>query len=334
MYRILVVAPAWVGDMVMAHSLFQVLRQQRKRLEITVLAPPWSAPIVARMPEVDANEVLSTRHGKLALGKRWRLARMLQNRFDQAIILPGSLKSALVPWFAGIKKRTAFLGEQRYGLINDIRKLDIAQLPFNVQRFVALGVAAEAAIPAMNAIPRPALSVDSNNAAMVAARHGIAPGKSLLALCPGAEYGPAKQWPTQHFATVAKDRLAKGWQVIILGSGKDQPAAAKIATLASGCIDVSGQTSLGDAIDLMSLASHVVTNDSGLLHIGAAVGAHVIAIYGASSDRFTPPLTDNADRLSLDLRCQPCFKRHCPLGHLACLNNLTPHYVLSALDKT
>lgn len=332
MNRILVVGPSWVGDMVMAQSLFRTLRDRFKDCHITVLAPSWSALVLARMPEVDANQVMPMGHGHFGISSRWRLGRHLKEQFNQAIVLPGSFKSALVPWFARIPVRTGFIGEQRYGLLNDIRRLDKTALPFTVQRFVSLGLTADARVPELRQLPKPKLAVDPDSVEDVTRRFAIDRKQSLLVLCPGAEYGPAKQWPAQHFAAVALDRMAAGWQVVILGSEKDSAVSREICNQASGCHDLCGNTSLEDAIDLMSVASHVVTNDSGLMHIAAATGARVIALYGSSTDAFTPPLTDNAVRLSLPLDCRPCFQRHCPLGHLDCLNKLEPDRVLAEFN--
>lgn len=331
MNKVLVVGPSWVGDMVMAQSLFKVLRRADSDTEITVLGPPWSIPILARMPEVGHTIDMPVGHGVLGLGVRRRLGRELRaSGFDRAIVLPGSFKSALVPWFAKIPRRTGYVGEQRWGLLNDARTLDRRAMPMNVQRFVALGLPKSSAPPAD--IPRPALVVDRARVVETAARFGLETGETVVALCPGAEYGPAKRWPAAHFAEVANRQLQQGRRVWLFGSENDREIAAHINRLCEGrCADLIGRTALGEAVDLMSLARYAVTNDSGLLHIAAAIGCHVVAIYGSSSDAFTPPLTDNCHRLTLDLECSPCFQRECPLGHLHCLKKLRPERVLAAL---
>ena len=333
MNRILVVGPSWVGDMVMAQSLFKALKLNPPGCHITVLAPAWSEPLLARMPEVESSVVMPVGHGQLGLTRRWRLGRTLRSNFDQAIVLPGSYKSALVPMFAGIKRRTGFVGEQRYGVLNDVRKLDKSRLPYNVQRFVYLGMSPEAQVPSIELIAPPTLEVKTAQREIVSQRYDLDQSKPIVALCPGAEFGPAKQWPAMHFAEVAQHQIENGRSIWIMGSEKDQPMAARIAEAAPGCVDLTGKTTLDEAIDLMSLATHVVTNDSGLMHIAAAVGCHVIAIYGSSSDDFTPPLTQKANKLFLDLPCRPCFQRTCPLGHMDCLNKLEPASVIDILDK-
>ncbi|MEJ2178203.1 MAG: lipopolysaccharide heptosyltransferase II [Gammaproteobacteria bacterium] len=334
MNRILVVGPSWVGDMVMAQSLFKALKKNQSNCRITVLAPAWSEPILARMPEVSASVTMPIGHGRLALGQRWRLGRSLSGQFDQAIVLPGSYKSALVPMFAGIRRRTGFRGEQRYGLLNDLRQLDKKSLPYNVQRFVALGLAPEESAVPLDLIEQPALEINLDQRSELCRRFDLAFEMTTIALCPGAEFGPAKQWPAAHFAEVARHQLDQGRQILILGSEKDQSVAGQICQQATGCIDLAGKTTLGEVIDLMSLASHVITNDSGLLHVAAAVGCHVVAIYGSSSDAFTPPLTQTADRLYLELSCRPCYQRSCPLGHLDCLNKLDPSRVVESIETS
>ncbi len=329
--RFLIVGPSWVGDMVMAQSLFKIIKTEHSESTIAVLAPAWSAPVLARMPEVDSSIAMPVGHGALGLRERFRLGKQLKGEFDHAIVLPGSLKSALVPWLARIPVRTGFVGEQRYGLLNDIRKLDKKALPLHVQRVAALGKRKSAEAPTLNDIPKPKLVTDEANKIAACERVGLNPNKKTLALCPGAEFGPAKQWPIPHFASVAAWGIEQGYQLIVLGSDKDTKAAQEICQRAKGTKDLTGKTSLGDAIDLMSIASHVVSNDSGLMHIAAALDSHVIAIYGSSSDDYTPPLSDDATKLSLNLSCSPCFQRTCPLGHLDCLNKIDANKVIECI---
>ncbi len=332
MKKILIVAPAWIGDAIMAQPLYRHLHKRWPGLTLDVLAPAWTRAVHARMPEV--NETLDNPfgHGELGLGKRWMLGRELKRRgYDQAIVLPNSLKSALVPFFAGIPVRTGWIGEMRHGLLNDARKLDRDALPMMVERFAAL--ADDHNQPFVRPVPYPRLVIDP--AAREAALHkmGLNVDRPVIALCPGAEYGPAKRWPARHMAALASELLAEGKQVWLFGSGKDNEIADEIAALAPGVTNLSGQTSLAEAIDLLSRAAAVVTNDSGLMHVAAALERPIAAIYGSSSPRFTPPLTDHAKIITLNLECSPCFERVCPLGHMNCLNKLQPEQVLAALDE-
>lgn len=327
----LIVAPAWVGDMVMAHTLVQTLRSQSPARAIHMLAPPATAPLGARMPGVSRVHTLTVGHGELALGRRWRTARALRRyRFDQAIVLPNSHKSAWIPWLAGIPRRTGFLGEARFGVLNDWRRLDPARLPRLVDRFQALAFAADAPQPD-EAPPVPQLEADGAARDVVCARLGLDSRAAPLVLCPGAEFGPAKQWPSSHFAAVARAALAAGRAVWLLGSPKDARITQAIARAAPGARDLGGRTSLLEAVDLLSCASQVVSNDSGLMHVASALQRPVIALFGSTSPAFTPPLGPAAQVLRLGLPCSPCFARVCPLGHLDCLHRLTPERVLEAL---
>lgn len=334
---VLVVGPAWVGDMVMAQTLFKLLRQQNPNVAIDVLAPAWSLPLLARMPEVRRAIAMPLGHGKLELGVRYRLGKELRKAcYDQAILLPNSLKSALVPWFARIKKRTGWRGEMRHGLLNDLRPLDKQRYPLMVQRFAALAFAPDAALPTQ--LPYPQLTIDTAAREQLLAQFTIAADAPLLALCPGAEFGPAKRWPENHYAEVAHAVLERGWQVAIFGSEKDRPVAQSIIDLLpeqlrARVINLAGTTRLEQAVDLLSAASAVVTNDSGLMHIAAATGRPLVVVYGSTSPAFTPPLAEHVEILQLPVDCGPCFQRECPLGHLKCLRELPPSRVLAALDK-
>lgn len=323
--RILVVGPSWVGDMVMTQALLKTLKRQSPACEIDVLGPAWSAPIIHRMPEARRALVLDVAHGEFALGTRRRFGRALKGQYDRAIVLPRSIKSALVPWFAGIPTRVGFTGEQRYGLLNQRRTLDKSVLDQTVKRFVSLGLPAEVAYPPAE-LPFPALQVDADNQAALAERFEFATHqldtRPLIAMMPGAEYGPAKQWPLDHFHALAAQLVAKGYGILVLGGAKDQAAGDTVVGDLPHALNLCGKTRLEDAIDLLGRCEQAVSNDSGLMHVAAAVGIHVQALYGSSSPHYTPPLTDNADIHWLALDCSPCFKRTCPLGHTHCLKHL------------
>jgi heptosyltransferase-2 len=325
----LIVGPAWVGDMILAQSLFMLLRARTPESALDVLAPGWSVPLLARMPEVRRAIPLPLGHGEFGFGLRHSLGRSLRVAgYGRAIVLPRSFKSALVPFFARARQRTGFLGEWRYGLLNDIRPLDKAALPRTVDRFLALGLPRGAALPAA---PRPHLVAQP--AGELRARLGLDADRPVLALCPGAEYGPAKRWPVEHFAALARDYLAHGWQVWLIGSAKDAQDCAMIQTQCQGaCANLAGRSTLVEAVDLLACADAVVSNDSGLMHIAAALDRPLAALYGSSDPRHTPPMSARAAILSLGLECSPCFQRECPLGHLHCLRELAPARVGAALD--
>ncbi len=333
MQKILVAGPAWVGDMVMAQSLYQTLQQRHPGVVIDVLAPAWSGPIIQRMPEVRRHIEMPLGHGTLGLKQRYRLGKQLRaERYDQAIITPRSFKSALTPFFAHIPIRTGYTGELRYGLINDTRRLDKTVLTQTVQRYVALGLEGDAALPPE--IIHPALTVDAENQQRLLQTLGLSLQQPVIGFMPAAEYGPAKRWPPDYFSALAQQLVAQGKQVWLFGSAKDQPLCDEIAVSAGdGVINLAGRTQLEEAVDLIALTELVVSNDSGLMHIAAATGRKIVAIYGSSSPSYTPPLTAKAAVLYLNLECSPCFKRECPLGHYRCLRELDVSDVLEKIGQ-
>ena len=332
--KILVVGPSWVGDMVMAQTLFKVIKQRDADARIDVLAPAWSQPILDRMPEISQSWVSPFRHGQIRLRERFRLAKeMREQEYDQAIVLPNSYKSALIPFFAKISNRTGWLGEKRWGILTDIRYLDTRQYPLMIQRFVALGLPQKASVPGHIAAPK--LEIDKNNREAALQRLQLFPEAGpILALCPGAEFGASKRWPQQYYAKVANTMLEQGWQVWLFGTQKDRSITDLIdADTRARCHNLAGKTSLSDVIDLISLAKQVVTNDSGLMHIANAVGCNSIVIYGSSSPEFTPPLSKRAQIIRPDIECSPCFKRICPLKHHNCMNGIKAEQVIDKLNQ-
>ncbi len=325
----LIVGPSWVGDMVMSGALTRLLKSREPERPLDMLAPAWSLPVVARMADIRDGIAADTAHGELGLLKRRSIGRSRAARYDRAIVLPRSLKAALVPWFAGIEQRTGFRGEHRYGLINDMRPFDPTLLDQTVKRFIALGLDPGEPLPE---IPFPELKIDAENQRSVLHALGLETDRPVVALMPGAEYGPAKCWPLEHFTALANALDGEGFDVWVLGSDRDAAAGDTIAA-GSGARNICGRTSLADVIDLLAFAAHAVSNDSGLMHVAAAVGTFTHAIYGSSSPDFTPPLTGRRTIHWLHLDCSPCFQRECPLGHLRCLKDIDPSAVLTAIRK-
>jgi heptosyltransferase-2 len=331
--KTLVVAPAWVGDMLMSQPLYTLLKQQHQQIDI--LAPKSTLLLAERMPEISKKIEAPLKHGELNLKCRRQLGKNLRdNNYDHAIVLPNSLKSALIPWWAKIPKRTGYLGEQRYLLFNDIRRLDAEQYPGLISRYAALGIAKDAALPSLS---QPKLNIDSVNLQHCLEKLTLNTDKPILALCPGAEFGPAKRWPAEYYAKVALYYLRQDWQVWIFGTKNEADAAQTIQQhCKNACVDLTGKTSLLDAIDLLSGCQAAVSNDSGLMHIAAAVGLPLVAVYGSTSPTYTPPASDRATILQLDFDCIPCFKRECPLTgeqNLRCLKQLQPEQVIAALKS-
>ncbi|MGE8043816.1 lipopolysaccharide heptosyltransferase II [Pseudomonas monteilii] len=334
--NILIIGPSWVGDMVMAQTLFQCLKLQHPECAIDVLAPEWSRPILERMPEVRQALSFPLGHGALELGTRRRIGKSLAGQYDQAIVLPNSLKSALVPFFAGIPKRTGWRGELRFGLLNDVRTLDKARYPLMIERFMALAYAPGTELT--QPYPRPALRIEPASRDAALAKFGLELDRPVLALCPGAEFGESKRWPAEHYAEVAEALIRLGWQVWLFGSKKDHPVGESIRErLIPGfreeSVNLSGETSLAEAIDLLSCAKAVVSNDSGLMHVAAALARPLVAVYGSTSPGFTPPLAEQVEVVRLGIECSPCFERTCRFGHYNCLRLLEPPAVLAALRQ-
>lgn len=328
--RLLVIGPSWVGDMVMAQSLFMTLKARYPGSTLGVVAPAWSQPIIERMPEVDEVLPLAVGHGEFGLASRRELAARLRGRFDRAIVLPRSWKAALVPFMARIPERVGFLGEHRYGLLKERRKLDKRVLDQTVKRFVSLGLPLEETVHGDFAIPKPRLSIDRDNLVNLRLFHALS-SRPAIGMMPGAEYGPAKQWPLAYFHNLAARLIADGFEVRVLGGAKDHAAGEIIIKGLTHAHNLCGKTQLADAVDLLADCRQVVTNDSGLMHVAAAVGVRIHALYGSSSPAYTPPLTDNATIHYLGLSCSPCFKRTCPLGHTNCLNDLSVEQVHQAM---
>lgn len=339
--KTLIVAPNWIGDALMAQPLLTLLANAEPDGTIVALAPRWVAPVLAAMPEIDDVVATDLAHGALQWSARRALARTIAaQRFDRAFVLPNSFKSGLVPWLAGIPARIGYRGEARYGLINRCVDGPDASLAMS-GRYAALARMAGIDVPAT--LPQPRLTLDVATVAEVRRRFGFDETEDLIALCPGAEYGPAKRWPAAHFAALATMLLTERptARVLLLGGNGDRAAGEAIrseATLqpdaAARLHDLCGRTDLSEAIALIGASSSVVSNDSGLMHVAAALQRPQVALFGSSDPRHTPPLSPRATTLWLHLDCSPCFERICPLGHLNCLVGIAPQQVRDSLQNT
>ncbi len=337
MPRILIVAPSWIGDTLLAQPLLRRLHDKPGGVSIDALAPPWCAPLLARMPEIDAVLASPFAHGELKLRARWELGRELaRKKYDQAIVLPNSFKSALIPFFADIPLRAGYVGELRYGLLNLAHKLDAAKLPLMAERYAQL--AQKPGGELQRPLPAVRLRTDPINTARTTARLELDRTRPVAAFCPGAEYGPAKRWPVEHFAALARALAQRGYAVWLIGSDKDAAAGEEIRAQSGDlCSNLCGKTDLAAAIDLMSCAKLVVSNDSGLMHVAAALGKPLVALYGSSSPAHTPPLSLTSQSglvriAKIEIECSPCYARECPLGHFKCMSELLPEQVLAQID--
>ena len=345
--KILVVAPSWIGDTILAQPLFTRLHEQHPSLSLDVFAPSWVAPVLSRMAEVRRVIPNPFAHGQLKLGERWKTGRALkQEAYDAAIVLPNSWKSALLPLFAGIPIRIGYLGEARYGLLNRAHPLDENAVPLLVERYAQLaspkdfGLTASPEKNEQKKLAEPHLSPNENAIRSTLTALNLSKESAPIVFCPGAEYGPAKRWPAEHFAELARALSQEGHPIWLVGSNKDQTICNEIIALAkleaSACLNLSGKTNLAQAIDLLSCARLVVSNDSGLMHVAAALKRPLVALYGSSTPRYTPPISSQAEIIWLELKCSPCFKRECPLGpadYFRCMKDLSPAQVLSTAHR-
>lgn len=301
--NILVIGPSWVGDMMMSHALYQQLKVQYPNCQIDVMAPDWCRPLLARMPEVRNAISMPIGHGSFRLCERYRLGKSLRNQYDMAIVLPNSLKSAFIPLFAKITTRRGWKGESRYFFLNDLRS-NKNDYPMMVQRYVALAFE-KATVPTEQQLPiaYPYLTTDSQQIEQTKAKFekqlAYAENRPAIGFCPGAEFGPAKRWPHYHYATLAKMLIEQGYSVRLFGSKKDEAAGEQIRlalpeNLQRYCLNLAGQTDLNQAVDLIADCNAVVSNDSGLMHIAAALNKPLVALYGPTSPQYTPPLSQNA----------------------------------------
>lgn len=331
--KILVVGPSWLGDMIMSQALFKILKS-KFNCTIDIIAPEWSRPIVDRMPEIANSISLPIQHGELALLLRYQLGRKLrQEHYDQAIILTNSWKSALIPFVANIPQRTGWLGEMRWGLLNDVRYLNKQKLPLMMQRYIALGYAKEEEIPQQYPYPKLIANVAAGQELLTKFKV-INQGKKILALCPGAAFGSAKRWPVNYFAEVAKMQINAGWDIWFFGSKQDKPVVDNILQqVPMPCVNFAGQLQLAETVDLMALVQVVISNDSGLMHMASGLGKYIVGIYGSTSPEFTPPFGPAAKIVTKNLSCSPCFKPECPLGHHQCMTTITPQHIVELLNK-
>ena len=328
----LVIAPQWIGDAVMTEPLLRVLAQRGETL--SVAAMPWVAPIYRAMPQVSEVIELPFPRGGLHWAARRNLAQQWRSRFERAYVGPNSWKSALLPWLAGIPVRVGYLGETRVGLLNQrIPNPAKDQRGAMVAHYLALAqIEADSSVQ-----PKLDLSLDLLKTTLL--NFDLKLG-AYAVFAPGAEYGPAKRWPAAYFAEMG---LRTGLPVVLLGSAKEAALCDDIAKRINqerpkNARNLAGKTDLSQAMALIASSQAMLSNDSGLMHVAAAMGVPQVAVFGSSSPLHTPPLSDKAVVLWLKneasyqpaLDCAPCFERICPLGHLRCLNDLTPERVEQA----
>jgi heptosyltransferase-2 len=257
-----------------------------------------------------------------------------RRKYDWAIVMTGSFKSAVVPWLAGVPCRTGTTHEFRSKLINDNRVADISKFPLSIDRACLLALDKNEMVQPGFA-EWPTFTCNAEDSAITLERLAVKTGKQkIIALAPGSDGGEAKRWPAECYAETANGLLNNGFRVMLIGSATDIEISHRIqAATQNRCIDLCGKTSLEQAVHLISQAAAVVCNDSGLMHVASALGKPVVAIFGPTHSGHTPPLSDSAQIISLRIPCSPCYERKCPLGHHKCMREIRPNSVIEDVQR-
>jgi heptosyltransferase II len=324
---ILIVPYMWIGDFVRCHTVVTLLRQRFPDRPVDLLATTLCAPLADYMPGVRQSIVADLPRGRLALAQQRALAaRLKREGYGMALTMPRTWKAALAPFLAGIPRRTGFVGEGRLVLLNDMR-FGERKLPRMIDRCAMLALPRGAAQPPE--WPLPELKVPVSEIAAWRIRRGLTDDRPIVALAPGA-VGPSKRWTAEGYDALARQFAADGFAVWILGGPNETSLAAGIAG-DSGAVDLTG-TDLRDAILALGAASVAISNDSGLLHVAAALGTPSIGIFGPTSPWHWAPLNPLAAVIESksELACRPCHKPVCRLNHHRCMRDITADEVLAA----
>ncbi len=328
---ILIVPYMWIGDFVRCHSVVRVLKACFPNRPIDMLATTLCSPLADYMPGLRQAIVADLPRGRLALGQQAALARRLRKEgYGSALVMPRTWKAALAPFFAGIPERTGFAGELRFILLNDLR-FGEKKLPRMIDQCAALALPGNADLPAT--WPEPQLRVSPSAVAAWRGAQGLgAGGRPVVALAPGA-VGPSKRWPKEAYAGLARRFLAEGLAVWILGGPGEKSLAEEIVE-STEARDLTGPD-LRNAILASAAASVVVSNDSGLLHVAAAMNTPSIGIFGPTSPWHWAPLNPLAATMEpqVDLDCRPCHKPVCRFGHHRCMTAISPEEVFAAAKR-
>jgi heptosyltransferase II len=327
----LVVPYMWIGDFVRCHSVVQLLRTRFPERPVDMLSTTLCAPLADYMPGLRKVIVVDLPRKRIGLSQHQALGRRLQSEgYGAALVMPRTWKAALAPFLAGIPKRTGFIGEARFILLNDLR-FGERTLPRMVDRCAALALPRGAKLPEV--WPAPRLDVPTAEVVAWRAKRGVAAdGRPVVALAPGA-VGPSKRWPAASYAALTRQLAAGGVAVWVLGGPDEKPLATEIIG-ATPARDLTGPD-LRDAILALASASVAVSNDSGLLHVAAALGTPAIGIFGPTSAWHWAPLGPPAATIEMkgELPCRPCHKPVCRLGHHRCMRDIAPGTVLAAARR-
>ncbi len=321
--NILVVGPGWIGDLIISISLIKALKEKNTNANIDILVNSNLYSLAKMIPGI--RNVLSskTKHGSLSLFYRLCMGYSLRSSgYSECYVLPNSFKSAIIPFLAGIKKRISYLGELRYGLINQI-KVPIDRTSGMVNKYLNLADT--------NYTEKLKPEIKLVNIKNITKKFNLP--KKYYVICPDADYGPSKRWPIKKWSDLASS-LSKEYTVVAIGL--DENIGKKFEEISSKrIINLIGKTSLDEVLEILSMSQLVVTNDSGLMHIAASLDKKIVALYGSSSPLYTPPLINNSKKAIIykNLSCSPCFKKICPLGHLKCLTSISINEVKDSIKS-
>ena len=329
---ILVVPYMWIGDFVRCHSVIKLLNTRFPDRPVDILSTTLCAPLTDYMPGLRRAIIVDLPRGRIALKDQRALARRLRHEnYGSALIMPRTWKSALAPFFAGIPERTGFIGEMRFALLNDLRYGE-QRLPRMVDRCAALALPPAAELP--REWPMPELKVTRTEIESWRRQRGLAfDTRPVIALAPGA-VGPSKRWPASAYATLTRRLIAEEFAVWIVGGPDEKSLAAEIIGDTTAR-DLTGHD-LRNAILALAAAAVAVSNDSGLLHVAAAVGTPAIGIFGPTSPWHWAPLNPLAATIETKskVECRPCHKPVCRLVHHRCMRDIPPDEVLAAVRQT
>jgi heptosyltransferase-2 len=310
-------SPNWLGDAVMALPAVRNLKTLLGNDPLTVAAPEKLAALWQACPFVDRVIPLPEPRNIRAVS-----AQLREGKFGTAVLLPNSPRSALEAFLARIPKRFGYARGFRGLLLTrtvPVPPRDPLRLH---QKFYYLDLVATLGGPGDDSLPK--------------LRHGYRAALDsppLVALCPGAEYGPAKRWPLENYVAVAQ-QLAEKWaaRLVILGAPGDAAIAAELAAQVPGAENRAGQTSLADFMTVLESSRLVICNDSGAMHLASALGVPTVAIFGSTEPALTGPLGSRTTVLRHHVPCSPCFRRECPID-FACMHSIKPDRVIDAADK-
>ena len=327
--KFLIIAPSWIGDLIISQSLLKYLKKEYPNCQIDMIVRPELTNLAKMMPEVKNIYPLDIKHKEFGLIKRHILAKEIKKHlYSTSIILPNSFKSAIIPWLANIPIRIGYNRELRLFLLNKKYSL-IKHKDSMVNRYLKL------ADGSYSDVIRPSLLINGDSSKLISRKYLINNSKKNIVLCPEAEYGSAKRWPINKWMQLANFYKEKDYNVYFLGKNKSLEIKYQNILKKDSIISLLGKTSLEEAAYILSIVDLVVTNDSGLMHIAASVNTNLISIFGSSSPFYTPPLMKDqfGEVIYKALTCSPCFKRECPLQHLNCLNNISSEEILDKSSK-